>query len=149
MTNTQLQTLKTELLLPAYSDLVISGKASDPGAVAVRLNTPNVAIQLPRPDVTPLEILEAIKVTDFINSPNVLYASWFESLTQFQSIRVLKENGTDARVMTNIMSILVNGSASETRVRALAVRAGSRAEQLFGVGFSIAWEEVQQALALP
>lgn len=115
--------------------------------VAELLNHVRPTISVPRPDVTPLEILEAINVQDFISNANVLYASWFESLTQFPSVRVLKENGTDARVMTNLQKLLSNGSASETRVRALASRTGSRAEQLFGVGTVIQAEDIGRALA--
>jgi len=115
--------------------------------VAALLNQARSGISMPRPDVTPLEILEAIRVTDFVPSPNVLYASWLESLTQFPSVRILKDNGTDTRVMTNLMTILANGSQSETRLRALASRAGSRAEQLFGVGTVIADGDIGRALA--
>ena len=143
-----LQTLKTELLtdpnLYGYAPLIAD--TNNP-ALAAMLNLPRAAIQMPRPDVTPLEILEAIDVTDFIASASqqILQGSWFESLTQFTSIRILKENGTDTRVLKNIMAILKNGTASETRVRALAVRNGSRIEQLFGVGVSVSVQEVIDA----
>lgn len=126
-----------------YAQYVAVG---DMGSVANLINQVRSTISMPRPDVNPLEILEAIKVTDFIANPNILYASWFESLTQYPTVRILKENGTDTRVMTNIMSLLTNGSASETRVRALAVRDGSRAEQLFGVDTIVGWEDVKEAL---
>jgi hypothetical protein len=143
-----LAALKTELLTDpnsyGYSPLIAD--TNNP-ALAAMLNFPRAAISMPRPDVTPLELLEAIKVTDFIPSgqQSILHGSWFESLAQFPSIRILKENGTDTRVMTNLMTILVNGSASETRLRALAVRAGSRIEQLFGVGISVTVQEVIDA----
>ena len=110
------------------------------------MNQVRVSVTVPRADVTPLEVLEAIKVTDFISNANVLYGSWLESLTQFPSLRILKENGTDTRVMTNLMSILANGSQSETRLRALASRNGSRAEQLFGVGTSVSDIDIARAL---
>jgi hypothetical protein len=114
-------------------------------ALADLLNKVRAGISVPRRDVTPMEVIEAIKVTDFISNATALYASWFESLTQFASIRILKDNGTDTRVMTNLMTLLVNGSQSEVRLRALASRAGSRAEQLFGVGTSVSWQDVARA----
>jgi hypothetical protein len=135
-----------ELAVELDSDTNTYGYAamSDQEAAAA-LNLPRAAIGFPRPDVTPLEILEAIKLTDFISNPNVLYASWFESLTQFSRVRILKENGSDTRVMTNLMAILTNASASETRLRALASRLGSRAEQLWGMGTSVSYTQVAGA----
>ena len=139
--------LKTELNTDpnayGYAPFIASGADQN---LADMLNLPRAAIVMPRPDVNPLEILEAIKVTDFINAPNVLFASWFESITQYPAVRILKENGTETRVMTNFLSILVNGSQSEVRLRALASREGSRAEQLFGVGTTVSNADIAQAL---
>lgn len=135
--------LNTDPNAYGYAPLIAIG--NDQG-LADMVNLPRAAIVMPRPDVNPLEILEAIKVTDFINAPNVLYASWFESVTQYPSVRILKENGSDTRLMTNMMTLLVNGSQSEVRLRALASREGSRAEQLFGVGTQIGNADIAQAL---
>jgi hypothetical protein len=146
-----LQTLKTELLTDpnSYGYAPLIADTNNP-ALAAMLNLPRAAIQMHRPDVNPLEILEAINVNDFVAAANqtTLMGSWFESLTQYPTVRVLKDNGTDTRVMTNIMTILKNGSVSETRVRALAVRSGSRAEQLFGVGTVVSVQEVIDAQEL-
>lgn len=148
LTQAQLQTLKTELLTDpnAYGYAPLIADTNNPALTAM-VNLPRAAIQMPRPDVTPLEILEAIKITDFVPSgqQSILYGSWFESLTQFPSVRILKENGTDTRAMTNLMTILANGSQSEVRLRALAVRNGSRAEQLFGVNTVVSVQEVIDA----
>ena len=143
-----LAVLKTELTTDpnsyGYAPLIAIG--SDQGC-ADAVNLIRIAIQINRPNVAPIEILEAISVDDFIaTGQSVLMGSWFESLTQFSIIRILKENGQDTRVMTNIMKILKNGTASETRIRALSVRAGSRAEQLFGSGSSITAMDVAIAL---
>lgn len=139
--------LKTELLTDqnayGYAAMIAAGQLQ---TIADVLNLVRPEISIPRPDVPPMEILEAIKVTDFVASPNLLWGSWFESITQAPTVRVLKENGTDTRLMTNLMTLLVNQSASETRVRALASRTGSRGEQLFGPGTSIRWEDVHAAL---
>ena len=141
--------LKAELLTDpnayGYAPLIAIG--NDQG-LADMLNLPRAAIVMPRPDVSPLEILEAIKVTDFVPTAqqSILYGSWLESVTQYPSVRILKENGTDTRVMTNLMTILVNGSQSEVRLRALASRPGSRAEQIFGIGTTVAHMDIAQAL---
>ena len=141
--------LKAELLTDpnAYGYAPLIAVGSDQG-LADMLNLPRAAIVMPRPDVNPLEVLEAINVVDFVaaNAQTILMGSWLESLTQFQQIRILKENGSDTRVLTNLMRFLVNGSQSEVRLRALASRSGSRAEQLFGVGTSISNTDIAQAL---
>jgi hypothetical protein len=151
LTPAQLATLKQELLTDpnSYGYAALITDTNNP-ALSEMVNLPRAAIQMPRPDVTPDEILEAISVDDFITGANqtILHGSWFESLTQFAKVRVLKENGSDTRVMTNIMKILKNGTASETRVRALSVRNGSRAEQLFGVGVWVSVQEVIDAQRL-
>ena len=135
-----------ELAVEILTDPAGYGYASmSDQACADALNLARAAISFPRPDVTPLEILEAIKITDFIANATALYASWFESLTQFPSVRILKADGSDARVMTNLMTILANGSASETRLRALATRLGSRAEQLWGMGTTVNYQQVAGA----
>lgn len=113
-------------------------------AVADLLNLvrPIAQISIPRPDVNPLEILEAVRVTDFVANPNPLWCAWFESLTQYPSVRLLNTNGNDSRAMVNFLSLLTNGSQSETRLRALATRAGSIAEKLLGVGKNLTAEDI-------
>jgi hypothetical protein len=137
--------LNTDPNAYGYAPFIASGADQN---LADMLNLPRAAIVMPRPDVNPLEVLEAINVADFVaaNAQTILMGSWLESLTQFQQIRILKENGSDTRVMTNLMRFLVNGSQSEVRLRALASRAGSRAEQLFGVGTTVAHMDIAQAL---
>src|SRR3989304_8620999 len=102
--------LKSELLTDpngyGYAAAVV-----DMQAVGYLITLPRAAILMPRPDINPLEILEAINVQDFITAANqtILHGSWFESLTQFPLVRILKADGSDARTMTNLMRILVNG----------------------------------------
>jgi hypothetical protein len=148
LTSAQLVILKNELLTDpnSYGYAPLIADTNNP-TLAMMLNLARTAISMPRPDVTPLEILEAININDFIATANqqILMGSWFESLTQFTQIRILKENGDDTRVLTNIMKILKNGTDSEVRIRALALRHGSRAEQLFGVGILVSVQEVIDA----
>lgn len=139
--------LQTDQNAYGYAAMIAAGQMQ---TIADTLNLSRVGISVPRPDVSPQELLEAIKVTDFIPANNARYhpmlGSYFESITQITPVRILKDNGTDTRVMTNIMTLLADGSASETRVRALASRRGSRAEQLFGPRTSVSWEDVHKAL---
>ena len=137
-----LEELQTELLTDpeSYGYAAMSDQHA-----ANALNNVRASITFPRPDVTPLEILEAIAIDDFIAVQTTLMGSWLESLTQFPSIRILKDNGSDTRVMSNIMKVLKNGSASETRIRALASRSGSRAEQLWGYGSTVDHAQVAGA----
>lgn len=144
-----LAVLNTELTTDSnnygYAALIAIG--NDQG-LADMLNLPRAAISMPRPDVNPLEILEAISVDDFIASSGqqLLMGSWFESITQYPSIRILKDNGSDTRTMTNFMRILKNGTQSEVRLRALASRQGSRAEALFGVNTTVTNMDIAHAL---
>lgn len=143
-----LSDIKAELLQDpnGYGYAQYLGDNFNPPVLAEMINLRRAEIVMPRPDVTPLEILEAISLADFLTDKTSLWSAWFESLTQFPSVRILKDNGTDTRVMTNIMRLLANGSASETRIRALAVRSGSRAEQLWGAGITISVEDVINAV---
>lgn len=140
--------LKIELLTDpntyGYAPYVAVGSC---GELADILNLVRDTIIVPLASVTPLAILEAIALADFLTDKTNLWAAWFECLCQYPTIRILKDNGSDTRVMTNINKLLVNGSASETRIRALASRKGSRAEQLFSV--AVTPSDVAQALALP
>jgi hypothetical protein len=150
LTPAQLTTLKTELNTDpnAYGYAAYLGDNFNPPALAAMLNLPRAAIEMPRPDVTREELLEAIKLTDFIAKANqeIFQGSYIESLLQNPSIRILKANGDDTRVMTNIMTVLANGSQSEARVRALAKRQGSRAEVLFGVNTMLSFQDVIDAV---
>ena len=140
--------IKTELITDPnnYGYAAYLGDNFNPPQLALMLNEKRAAIVMPRPDVTPLEVLEAINISDFLTDKTNLWAAWFESLTQFPSVRILKDNGSDTRVMSNIMKLLINGSASETRIRELSVRSGSRAEQLLGVNTVIGFQEVIDAI---
>lgn len=140
--------LKTELQTDpnayGYAALIAAGNMQ---GIADKLNQVRATISIQRPDVTPDEVLEAIRLSDLRSATTAVQASYMQSLLVLPNIRILKENGTDARVLTNLMDILTNGSASETRLRALATRRGSRAEQLFGPGAWLSWSDITTALA--
>ena len=52
----------------------------------------------------------------------------------------------DTRILTNIKLLLTNGSASETRLRNVGQRSGSRAEKLWGEGTVVPVIDIQNAL---
>jgi hypothetical protein len=103
--------------------------------MAEKINRRRNAFQIARTDVSGQEILEAIALSDCKPATTVVQAAWFESFTQVVGgIRLLKDDLTNGRVITNLLDILVNASASETRVKALGKRDASRAENLWGDG---------------
>lgn len=138
--------LKTELTTDPTGIGYAALQASGLGAVAEALNLRKAGIAIARSDITPAEILEAIRVQDLNMTTNVVAGSWFESVMQAPTMRLVNTNGTDTRVLNNIMFLLVNQSGSETRLRALATRQGSRAEQLWGEGTLVPVLDIQTAL---
>lgn len=114
-------------------------------------NVAGAAITINRPDCDPSEILEAIDIRDFAASPagvtnNQFASAWFESITQFARVRLANPNGSMSRVRQNIDRMVGNANNSQTRLDAVAVRFGHRAEQLFGVGTSVTPNDVSTAL---
>ena len=110
-------------------------------------------VAIKRADCRPVEILEAIDIRDFAATPtnvsNVpLAASWFESVTQFAAIRLTNENNQKSQIRKNIDRLVGDTNGSQARLDAVAVRAGSRAEQLWGVGSLVRYWDIGQALAL-
>lgn len=135
--------------------------AGDDTIVANILNTVRAGITIYRTDVTPQEVTEAIAVANFVaaGSQNSYSAAWYHNFGSLSAVRLLTKAGANTRNMTNLLAILTNASASETRLIALGSRTGSRAEQLWncvapntGVGceyVTVSPFHVQQARQLP
>ena len=102
--------------------------------VAEILNTTRAGIAIYRSDVTPQEVTEATAVANFVpaGSQTLYGAAWYKNFGSLPVVRLLTKTGADSRVMTNLLLLLTNGTASENRLRALGSRSGSRAEQLWG-----------------
>jgi hypothetical protein len=120
-------------------------------ALKNKINAVKPSIDVPRVDVAPSEILEAIDIRDLAIPGSVtqpgLAASWLESLTQLASVRMQKDDGTDTTVLKNVKLLVVSaGQGSQARINALATRKGSRAEQLFGTGFAVSEQNVADAI---
>lgn len=145
--------LKAELLSDpnayGYAPLIAAG--NDVGLAAL-LNEVRAGITIRRRDIAPQELLEAIDVRDFtmpaaIVTPT-LAASWLESALQIQSgaLRLLTDAGVATRVKGNLDRLLGNTQGTQDRLNALAVRTGSRAEQLFGTDTRVTHQDIATAL---
>lgn len=151
-------TLHTELTTDprgyGYGPLLTAG--NDDGLVTL-LNKPRdgtdgfPAISVKRLDCAPSEILEAIDIRDLQSSglpagmSVPLAQSWLESVTQFARIRLMNDDGTKTMTRRNIDRLVANTNASQTRLDAVAVRAGSRAEELFGANTVLTNFDIGQA----
>jgi hypothetical protein len=137
------QELQTDPTTLGYAPLIAVGDCS---SCTKLLNKSRSTIAIPRSDVDPQEIIEAINISDFLTTSTPIENEWFSALLRLTSVRIFKANGSDTRMLSNVMKLLVNSSGSETRLRELATRNGSRAEQLFGEGVSIADNDIALAL---
>lgn len=149
----QTAALKAELTLdPLTYGYMVAWGASEPEVVAALINKVRdgtdgeAAITINRGDVDPREILEAIDVRDFIASPNALATAWFQSVTQLPLIRLANTDGTKSVTRQNLDRAVTNGQGSQGRLDAIAVRRGSRAEQLFGADTLISVQDVTTAM---
>lgn len=154
MTLAQLQVLKTEIT----TDPTGLGYAAASGdiAVAAILNLKRATIQIRRADITGGEILAAVNVeADVVKASanaNTQAQSidqwrqiWFQTVCLMPAIRLLNDDGTNTQVRTVMLAIITAGSPSLTRLQALQNRDGSRAEQLFGPGTLIDYNDVGAA----
>lgn len=120
-------------------------------AVATQLNAIRPGITIRRQRVPRQEILEAIDIDDFQANPSqvgnaTLAASWFESVTQTDEVRLANPDGSPTRIRLNINRLFKAGSGTITRLDAVAVKNGSRIEELFGEGTSATDRDVAKAL---
>jgi hypothetical protein len=141
--------LTTDPTNVGYSASIASG---DDTTTANLINFVTGSIQVKRLDITPAEILEQIDYQDFVTGSNPAHISWFESATQQRSLRLVADDGTDTRILKNIKQLLLpNGAAgaapqSRARLNAVALRSGSRAEQLWGAGTIVTIPDIGHAL---
>lgn len=130
-----------------YAPLVA---ARDAGALSAMLNLARdgtnggAAISIKKTNISANDVLEAIDNRDLPAAGG--WQSWFESITQRDNIRLINDDGTDTRVLGNFKRILANAQNSQTRLSALAVRSGSRAEQIFGRDSVVTTDDVSQVV---
>jgi len=117
------------------------------GVTAPRPGKPvGAAITVRRADVSPGELLEAIDSRDYAASPGAGLVAWFQALMGQVQIRLLNADGSNTRVIANMQRLITsNTNGTITRLTAVASRFGSRAEELFGVGTMVTWQDVAAA----
>jgi hypothetical protein len=126
------------------------------GGVADLLNVVRITIDIKRTDISCRELYEAISVADYTAlgaNPNAgalsqerRYLAWLTGLVALSRVRLVNEDGTDTPVMANLDAMFGSATGSYARIHALALRKGSRAEQLFGADTFITGEQVGWAL---
>jgi hypothetical protein len=147
--------INTDPLTYGYAARVAAG---DDGGIVALLNKPRdgtdgeAAISVKRADCDPSELLAAIDVRDLATAglpagmSVPLAQSWLESVTQFPRIRLANDDGSKTLIRRNIDRLVADTNGSQTRLDAVAVRVGSRAEQLGGAGTVVTGSDVSFAL---
>lgn len=85
-----------------------------------------------RLDIGSSEVLEAVAPADFAATISAAQCSHYESLTQQTRLRLVNDDDSDTRILTALLNMFTAATGTRTRLRALATRAGTRAEALFG-----------------
>lgn len=117
-----------------------------PGSPTAAGGVASGLITVRRSNIASTELLEAIDTRDFVTNATTIQASWFESVTQAPMIRLMNDDGTNTRVLSNLIRLLGNTNATQTRLTAVATRPGSRAEELFGTDQIVSADQVAHAL---
>lgn len=109
-------------------------------------------ITIRKPTVVRFDILEAIDIRDFQSNPNAvgnitLAASWFESTTQADTVRLANDDGSKTQTRKNLDRLVGNTNLSQDRLDAVSIKNGSRVEELFGFGSVVTSLNVSDALA--
>jgi hypothetical protein len=135
---------------------------ANPTAVAPTLTNPspgvagvaNGTITVRKPDVDVARLIEAIDLADWTAlgaSPTAAqlsterrqigYLNTLASLGTAGKVRTVNDDGTNAPVATNLLSIFP-ASPTRTRLNAAATRNGSRAEERFGPNVQVTKDDV-------
>jgi hypothetical protein len=162
MTNTQLQTLKTELqtdprgygynhTLRNDSDMVsrintVRDGTNPPSNPTAAGGTANGQIQIKQTSISRQALINAIDTRDLKASPTVLEGSILESVLQSDTITLLNDDGTNNLTRQNLNRLLNDTNGSQTRLGQIAKRNASRAEELFGSGVAVTTDDVASAL---
>lgn len=143
--------LRTELLTDpkslGYQVYIDTG--NDVG-LAQLLDEVRADILIRRANISPVELLEAIHPNDLTVPVTVnatLAGSWLESVLQAQdTVRLLRDDGSNTTIFQGIKRLLINNSQSEARLNAISNRTGSRAEELFGADAWVTHQDIAYAL---
>lgn len=108
--------------------------------------TANGSISRFKTTVSPMEIMGVIDVRDFISNASALQAAWFESLMQIAGARIPLADaaGVKTFIRLNLDRAVGNQNGSQIRLDNLAVRFGSRAEELFWTDMVITIDDISE-----
>jgi len=136
-----LTALRTELQTDpnghGYEPFVAGGADAE---VASLLNRVRGTITVFRNDITGAELVGAVVLVE--------YAALLAAQREFLNTLILagRVDVTNATTRANLASVFAAGATSRVNLVALASRAGSRAEQLFGTGVAVSSDDVAKAL---
>jgi hypothetical protein len=137
--------LKQELLTdPASLGYAARLEVGDHSSCAAILNEVRSTISVPRASIDTAQVIDGIGINDLPDTATALQIAWLNGLLNLPSIKLLKSNGTDSRSLTNLLGLLTGNSAD--RVRTMAIKTGSRMEELFGDGTVASHTDIAQAL---
>jgi hypothetical protein len=163
MTAAQLATLKTELQTDprgyGYASLVALGSDEGlaqllnvvrDGSVGTVPSTPTAAggaasgiITVRRNDISGAEILQAVDPSsDGAASLTALQTAFFNAVATMRNLSFVNADGSDNAVLKNLKQCFTNNSGSRSNLGTISKRSGTRAEELFGTGVSIAAGDV-------
>jgi hypothetical protein len=124
--------------------------------LADALNLARASVTIRRADIAPQALWEAIDVADLTALPGTPTAAqlsterrqlaWLTGLAALPTVRLLNDDGTDTMIRKNLLAMFTAGSGTLTRLAALSVRQGSRAEFLFGAAAVVTNIDVARAL---
>ena len=137
---TQIEALKTESTTDpqGYGYAVPYDRGSD-SDVAYLLNQSRAVIRIDRDIVPAYEIYEAIVPGEW----KALVADEKQRIQTLLSMGEVNAQGPNTRA--SFLATFVAGSQTRTNLAALQTRDGSRAEQLFGAGIAVTWQDVAAA----
>lgn len=155
LTTAQLQTLATELQSDPNgygyaADLASGNDAGLRDKLNLKRDGSNggPAISVRRPSIPRQELLDAIDTRDLKANPSILEGSILESILQADTIALANPDGTVARTRQNLNRLLGDTQGSQSRLAALAIETGSRAQQLFGYSVAVTDTDVAAAKKL-
>jgi hypothetical protein len=161
MTAAQLATLKTELQTDprgyGYAALVAVGSDEGlsqvlnvirDGSAGTMPGNPTGAggqasgiVTVRRNDISGAEILQAVDPVGDVNAqtaPSAFLLAFFQSVAGMRQLSFVNADGSDNAVLASLKKCFATGSASRTNLGTISKRSGSRAEELFGAGVSLA-----------
>jgi hypothetical protein len=141
MTTVQLQQLKAEIQTDPVA-LGYAAVAGDTQDLADKLNAIRPGSTIQRSTIASAEFVNCLVLADYValSDPQRAYVALIALLPNIPTT-------AGNQVRTNLLAIFGVGTATRGNVAAIVQRTGTRAEELFGAGVSVAHADVAAALA--